>query len=378
MTQLNSPKTMALLKANARLHRVRGAVRAHAASSFLEGGKSHSAVSNEELEEWQESNMAPLSLVTADHSDSLTAHINEKSYSDTIVAFTEHCGSRYVGHPGNRLAADYIKNKFSAAGFTVKEEGFSFDMPGSLLQTQLSSTAKSLPSLIELVSAQAGNVVAFKKGTDLDGEVVLMGAHYDSVNWRHFGEGAHQEAPGVDDNASGIAALLLMAEAMQKHQPRRSVLLVAFNAEELGLLGSKAFAKNSIKKYGDIKAAIICDEIAFAGRMQFDHKAIFETLGRSDGTAAILDTMAHHSADRHPEGGVAHFEVNYHGFGSDHIPFLEAGVPAVLLIERDDEWKADYTGHSEDDTIESLSMDFGAKMTRLAVRSIMHLANPAQ
>merc|ERR1719160_3105 len=105
-----------------------------------------------------------------------------------------------------------------------------------------------------------------------------------------------------------------------------------------------------------------------------DRKCIFETHERVQGTNALLDTMAHQVEDSN--GPVAGFVVNKHGFGSDHMSFLDNGIPAVLLIERDDEWHADTKGHSRDDNWDDLNMDYGASMTRLMYRTAMTLANP--
>merc|ERR1719217_1005803 len=103
-----------------------------------------------------------------------------------------------------------------------------------------------------------------------------------------------------------------MADALKDHEPKRSILLVGFNAEEEGLLGSKAFVKEvkASGEYGNLKAAIIADEIAFPGRkeMGLDRKAIFETVDKVPGTAALVDTFAHSVDDK--SGSIAGFEVN--------------------------------------------------------------------
>merc|ERR1719387_1878633 len=99
------------------------------------------------------------------------------------------------------------------------------------------------------------NVVGFKKGTDLANDVVLLGAHFDSIN-SHDSQQSGGVAPGVDDNGSGTALLLSIANALKDHQPRRSLLLASFNAEEEGLHGSRDFANTVLKnkEYGDVKA----------------------------------------------------------------------------------------------------------------------------
>merc|ERR550514_533778 len=121
-------------------------------------------------------------------------------------------------------------------------------------------------------TAELSNIVGFKKGTDLSHETILIGAHYDSVNWK---SGTDSAAPGVDDNASGLAAVLLVAKALGKLKLRRSVLVVAFNAEEEGLLGSKHFVATGMQDYPPITAALIADEVAFPGRPGKKNRAIF-------------------------------------------------------------------------------------------------------
>merc|ERR1719473_1698085 len=166
-----------------------------------------------------------------------------------------------------------------------------------------------------------GNIACFKKGTDpkLSKETIVIGAHYDSVNWRENLPTGMKDAPGIDDNGSGTAAVLMIAEALKNHDSKRSILLVGFNAEEEGLLGSKAFVQEVTKsgEYGKLKAALIADEIAFPGRKKFDRRAIFETLGTVPGTSELVDTFAHSVEDTH--GKITGFEVNKHGFGSDHM-----------------------------------------------------------
>merc|ERR1712137_231668 len=99
-------------------------------------------------------------------------------------------------------------------------------------------------------------------------EVVIVACHYDSVNWRDGGK-----APGVDDNGSGVALMLELAKAFShsKTRPRRSILFVAFNAEEVGLRGSMQFSElftsggRGLHQYGKPVAALVADEVAWPG-----------------------------------------------------------------------------------------------------------------
>jgi len=345
-------------------------VRSPKASALLEG-KSASQVKWEDLEAWKDSGSAvepELDMAVVHNKQSLfTAATFEKTLKDLEKATD---GSRYIGHPGNRKAADHIMKACKEAGFEVKEHKFDYQLP------RVSARQGFMKSLFD----KNGNVACYKKGTDpvLSKETIVIGAHYDSVNWAENYPTGMKNAPGIDDNGSGTTAILLIANALRDHDSKHSILLVGFNAEEEGLLGSKAFVPEVVKsgEYGKLKAALIADEIAFPGRKEkgYDRKAIFETVGKVQGSHMIVDTLAHSVEDLN--GSIAGFEVNQHGFGSDHMSFLEAGIPAVLLIERDDEWRADARGHSSRDVFDDLSMDFGASMARLLYRTGLKLANP--
>jgi hypothetical protein len=343
----------------------------HPKASSLIQGKSAAQVRIEDLEAWKDSNLAietDLELAAVEGKQSpITAASYEKTLKDLELATD---GSRYIGHAGNKKAALHIMEACKENGFQVKEHKFNYMLPN------IGSSFRQ--GFMGALFEKNGNVACFKKGTDaaLSKETIVIGAHYDSVNWRENLPTGMKNAPGIDDNGSGTAAILAIAKALRDHDSKRSILLVGFNAEEEGLLGSKAFVQEVTKssEYGELKAALIADEIAFPGRKQFDRRAIFETSDKVPGAMALVDTLAHSVEDSH--GQIAGFEVNKHGFGSDHMSFLHAGIPSVLLIERDDEWHSDTKGHSADDTFDDLSMDYGATMTRLLLRAGLKLANP--
>jgi hypothetical protein len=140
---------------------------------------------------------------------------------------------RLAGSPGARCAALYIANLFRQAGL---EPG----VRGAYLQSvPLASAANP--------HAPAGtgvNVVGVLHGSDptLAGEAVVIGAHFDHLGRGPFGSLAPDQAGqihnGADDNASGVAALVLVARELARNRhPGRSVVFVAFTGEEEGLLG---------------------------------------------------------------------------------------------------------------------------------------------
>lgn len=88
-----------------------------------------------------------------------------------------------------------------------------------------------------------GSVIATIAGTDLADEVVVIGAHLDSINAKD--EPGTAQAPGADDDASGVAGLteVLRMISENKYRPRRTIKLIAYAAEEVGLRGSQELAR---------------------------------------------------------------------------------------------------------------------------------------
>jgi len=218
---------------------------------------------------------------------------------------------------------------------------------------------------------------------------VTVGAHYDS---RPF-EG---NAPGAEDNGSGVASMLAMAQAFAKSKvtPKKSVFFVAFAGEEPGLLGSNSFAnalkadslpadctangaslvqqigRKRMKRTADESKhqAIIMDEIGWASPKMSQHTVNLES---HDGTGEtnVMDHLRHstkmHNAD---SIDVTH---NGHPFGSDHMSFLDIGFPAVLTINADDEAYPNY--HKSTDTIDNVNADLMAKITRMNLGALYRM-----
>jgi len=355
-------KSLAAHRVNVSKHRTNASKQATGAYTRFTG---RARARGEHLEQWTDSGLAVTPNFPSWLLSTLLRPITAESYGRTLHEVVDLVPSRFVASPGNVQAARYLQERLEKLGFDVQCESMDSFLEENLI----------LPDGGEVPKPAPGNIVAYMKGSDLAHETVLLGAHYDSVNW----ENTSAAAPGCDDNGSGVAAMLLVAEAvaaqMKISPPRRSVVLAAFQAEEEGLFGSKWFVQDALAKgsYGKLVAAVICDEVTFAGRADHLRQAIFETKGKAPANAVLMDTFAHSAKDDQDLGG---FEVNYHGFGSDHVPFLDAGFPAILLIERDNEYVADSWGHSSKDNFTHVDFSFGAAMTRLATRAFLTLASP--
>ncbi|WP_158845994.1 M28 family peptidase [Algibacter sp. L1A34] len=101
------------------------------------------------------------------------------------------------------------------------------------------------------------NILGLIKGSELSKKYIVISAHYD-----HEGIKMGKIYNGADDNASGLSALFSFAEYFQKNPPKHSVILAAFDGEELGLQGSKYFIKSETLAYKNISCNLNMDMIS--------------------------------------------------------------------------------------------------------------------
>jgi Zn-dependent M28 family amino/carboxypeptidase len=158
--------------------------------------------------------------------------------------------------------------------------------------------------------------------------VVMVGGHLDSV----------QAGPGINDNGSGSAAILEAAEQLAGRRPRNKLRFVWWGAEELGLLGSRHYvSKLSEDARGRIALYINLDMVGSPNFVRF----VYDGDGsdsRSDypaGSGAIERVFARYLAARklpYAQTGL--------GGGSDHAPFVQAGIPVGGLFTGTDEVKS--------------------------------------
>jgi len=180
--------------------------------------------------------------------------------------------------------------------------------------------------------ATTQNVAALLRGRDpvLRDEVIVIGAHYD-----HLGMGGPNSGSrvpdtlavhnGADDNASGVAAILELAEqfAHGGTRPARSLLFLAFGAEEMGLIGSKYFTANPLVEKSRITAMVNFDMV---GRMDPETKVL--TIGGS-GTAAGMEQRLRSLVSTTS----IDLLLDPQGYGpSDHAAFYMEDIPVLFFF----------------------------------------------
>ena len=186
-------------------------------------------------------------------------------------------------------------------------------------------------------SAEVYNTVAEIRGGEKPDEVVIIGAHLDSWDL----------GTGATDNGTGSMAVLEAARALQKlaPKPKRTIRFVLFAGEEQGLNGSHAYVKAHKNELGKLSGVLVHDsgtgKVLTVGLMA--NYAARETIDRA------LYPLA-----KAKDIGLAEPSLRTEG-GSDHVPFDEAGVPALWCVQDNADY--DKTHHSQADTLDRVRWD---------------------
>ncbi len=293
------------------------------------------------------------------------ARSSAESAAATDIRFlaADSLGGRFTGTDAALKAARYLTHRF-------REVGAKPGVPGWL---QTFAIASDLPGLKQIDPparpSQGVNVVAVVPGRDrnLKREYVVVGAHYD-----HLGHGEAKSSllgepgqiyHGADDNASGTVALVAIARALARHPARRSVLLVAFSGEELGLLGSAAYVREPAAPLAQTVAMVNLDMV---GRLRNDRLLVFGSETATE-FPALLDSL----------NLASKFDLKYSGDGfgrSDQESFYVAKKPVLHVFT---DLHEDY--HRPTDDWEKINVPGLVKVadfTATVVRSIADRTTP--
>ena len=217
---------------------------------------------------------------------------------------------------------------------------------------------------------QAPNVVGLLEGSDpaLRGQYLVFSAHMDHVG---VGQpvGGDSIYNGADDNASGTAAVMALAEAFAraKERPRRSIIFLTVSGEEEGLWGSAYFASHTPVPVDSLVADLNIDMI---GRNWRD---TIVAIGREH---SDLGPTVARVAVAHPELRMATIDdpwpnENFY-YRSDHYNFARRGVPALFFFSGT---HADY--HGPDDEIDKIDFEKEMRIVRLLYYFGSEIANAA-
>jgi hypothetical protein len=271
----------------------------------------------------------------------ITALLSELA-PDRYRANLEHLASFHTRHSLSAEFADAVTwaiGQFEALGYTVTTESFAVG----------SGTSK--------------NVVAERRGTNTgSSDLYVVTAHLDSIN---IAGGPSASAPGADDNGSGSAAVLEIAAVLSTTATQHDLRFILFGGEEEGLFGSKHHVANlSPQDKARIRAVLNMDMVASRNGTPAP-TVLLEGAALSQGFMNLL-------AESAATYSTLTVQTSLNPFGSDHVPFLNALIPAVLTIEGSD--SANTNIHTANDTLAHIDYALAEQILRMNIATVASLA----
>jgi len=261
---------------------------------------------------------------------------------DSVYAYNtrlEDFQTRLTFSDSNLAARDWIKEKFESFGYTdvFLDEFWCDDNRYGL-------------------SGFTYNIVCVKEGTAEPDKVIVIGGHWDSIIYD--GGDPYVYAPGSDDNGSGTAATLEIARVLAGTPTKKTIIFVAFGAEESGLWGSWYFAYNAAVSGMDIQLMINMDMIGYT---EDDYPNIeCSYLSASRPYSELMAQMALEYTWLIPE-------VYPAGGGSDHWPFDQNGFNVANTIESD----FNFPGwHTQLDLTSRMDFPYETEVTRMCLATL--------
>lgn len=275
-------------------------------------------------------------------------------------------GRTDAGIVATQVKREVVERRLEETGISLQELKERIDREEKPASTSLPGLRASLNVALEKITKRTDNVIGVLPGSDpeLKKENIIIGAHYDHIGLGYFGtrdtKAEGQIHNGADDNASGTAVLMNLAERLsgRASRPARSVVFIAFTAEEMGVQGSAHYVAHPAFPLASTKAMINLDMV---GRMK-DNRL----------TVAGIDTAKEFRPLVTAAGREFGAEINpsSRAFGgSDHAVFYRKNIPVLHF----------YTGSHEDyhkptDDWEKLSIEGMMKVSDVVLSVAEKLA----
>ncbi len=269
---------------------------------------------------------------------------------------------REAGEIGQRKAADYIKNFYikNEISSPLKNNRYKQPIPKEFFE--------------ELIFNDSENVLAYIEGEEKSKEVVIISAHMD-----HLGLQDGNIYYGADDNGSGTAGLMQIAQAFKLAEydgfrPKRSILFLHVTAEENGLYGSRYYIKNPVFKLENTVCDLNIDMIGRVDGLHKKNKNYIYLIGSDK-----LSTELHYISEKVNQT-YYNLELDYtlndendrnrFYYRSDHYNFAKNNIPVIFYFNGAHE---DY--HLPTDTADKIDYDLLALRTKLVFATAWQLAN---
>lgn len=234
--------------------------------------------------------------------------------SDVTYLADDKLEGREIGMKGEELAAIFIAERMGSIGLTPKGTDGYFQTFSRKQEADPHSTT----------TVDTGRVVGRNVAGFIDNgapNTIIIGAHYDHLGYGHHGS-LHAGEPaihnGADDNASGVAVMLQLAEKLKSGPSSNNYLFIAFSGEERGLWGSNFFTKEPTLKLEDVNFMINMDMV---GRLNTESSLAISGTGTSPVWKNALESL-----------NASQFKLilSESGVGpSDHTSFYLKDIPVL-------------------------------------------------
>ncbi|MGB9892806.1 MAG: M20/M25/M40 family metallo-hydrolase, partial [Candidatus Saccharicenans sp.] len=224
------------------------------------------------------------------------------------------------------------------------------------------------------------NIVAIKKGKAEKERIIIINAHYDSIAVSKDGkfnyEDVNTEAPGANDDASGVAALLEIARIMAPLETEATIQFIAFAGEEQGLVGSTLYAQKIRQQGKNVEAVLTMDMIsnikAGNGYIDSTRVRVFSDDPNDSPSRELARYVKRIAEQVYPAFRVSLiYRADRFGRGGDHTPFVLQGFPGIRFTEAKENYSIQ---HTPLDTLDNLSVPYCADVTRIVLASVLSLA----
>ncbi|MFH0893970.1 MAG: M28 family peptidase [Bacteroidota bacterium] len=298
--------------------------------------KKHTAVQGKQIYK-QDKSYTLDTMITA-----FLAEINPDSVS-SIIQSLQDMGTRFCFAANHNSVRDWIIQKYLSLGIIdVVVDSFKVDVWGST------------------DTVWRHNVIATILGSGNPNEIIVVGGHYDS-----YSSGNPMVlAPGADDNASSQACNFEIARAImhKEYVPEKTIKIISFDAEELGLYGSFDYAFKSLGASADIQLMINTDMISNNTAVPSAWNVTLNNYDGCDWAVAMAHSLALDFTALNPVD-----EWN-NSSGSDSYPFWAAGYPVLYFEEN--EFSPVY--HSVNDVLANCDVNYCAEIIRLAAATLLN------
>jgi hypothetical protein len=315
-----------------------------------------------------------VSAVEPSQIEEMTRDISKENI-ETVLKKMASFGTRHTYSSdregfGIKAAAEWLRDKFASLSPRLQVSLDTYDLAPQGGRMNREVTIRNVVAV--LPGRYAGDA-------DKD-RIFLVNAHYDSyarpVDRNAPRDNYDNPAPGVNDDSSGVAALIEMARVFSRHEFDATVHFVAFAGEEVGLVGSTLMAarlKKEEKRIGGVLTLDMIGNIEGGDGVIDNRRMRVFSDGPEDSSSRQLARYAKKVGERHfPSAEIdCVFRADRFGRGGDHTPFVLEGWPGIRMMEAQENYSRQ---HTVDDTLENMSVDYCTRNARIVAAVLASLA----